>query len=77
MSNPALTFGLAIASLGVGPLLAWRLETREPLRAALDGFVLVMTAGLSLLFLLPVAVFTFALRNHLLRGVTFGAIRKG
>jgi multiple sugar transport system permease protein len=28
------------------------------------------------LFLLPVAIFTFALRNHLLRGVTFGAIRK-
>jgi multiple sugar transport system permease protein len=30
----------------------------------------------TLLFLLPVAVFTFLLRNHLLRGVTFGAIRK-
>jgi multiple sugar transport system permease protein len=28
------------------------------------------------LFLLPVAIFTFALRGHLLRGVTFGAIRK-
>lgn len=28
------------------------------------------------LFLLPVAIFTFFLRNHLLRGVTFGAIRK-
>jgi multiple sugar transport system permease protein len=30
----------------------------------------------TLLFLLPVAVFTFLLRKHLLRGVTFGAIRK-
>ena len=30
----------------------------------------------TLLFLLPVAVFTFILRGHLLRGVTFGAIRK-
>ena len=30
----------------------------------------------SLLFLLPVALFTFVLRRHLLRGVTFGAIRK-
>jgi multiple sugar transport system permease protein len=30
----------------------------------------------TVLFLLPVAIFTFALRNHLLRGVTFGAIRK-
>jgi len=28
------------------------------------------------LFLLPVAIFTFLLRKHLLRGVTFGAIRK-
>ena len=28
------------------------------------------------LFLLPVAIFTFLLRNHLLRGVTFGAIRR-
>jgi len=28
------------------------------------------------LFLVPVAIFTFALRSHLLRGVTFGAIRK-
>lgn len=30
----------------------------------------------TLLFLLPVSIFTFLLRNHLLRGVTFGAIRK-
>jgi multiple sugar transport system permease protein len=35
----------------------------------------VIAAG-TLLFLLPVAIFTFLLRNHLLRGVTFGAIRK-
>ncbi len=27
-------------------------------------------------FLLPVAVFTFFMRNHLLRGVTFGAVKK-
>ncbi len=53
MSHPNLALGLAVASLAVGPLLAWTLERREPLRAALDGFVLVMTAGLSLLFLLP------------------------
>lgn len=31
----------------------------------------------SLLFLIPVVIVTFALRRHLLRGVTFGAIRKG
>jgi multiple sugar transport system permease protein len=30
----------------------------------------------TVLFLLPVAIFTFVLRKHLLRGVTFGAIRK-
>jgi multiple sugar transport system permease protein len=35
----------------------------------------VMAAG-TFLFLVPVAVFTFLLRKHLLRGVTFGAIRK-
>ncbi len=35
----------------------------------------VIAAG-TLLFLLPVSIFTFLLRGHLLRGVTFGAIRK-
>jgi multiple sugar transport system permease protein len=35
----------------------------------------VIAAG-TFLFLLPVAIFTFLLRSHLLRGVTFGAIRK-
>src|SRR5580693_398105 len=35
----------------------------------------VIAAG-TVLFMLPVAIFTFALRGHLLRGVTFGAIRR-
>jgi multiple sugar transport system permease protein len=35
----------------------------------------VIAAG-TFLFLLPVAIFTFVLRNHLLRGMSFGAIRK-
>ena len=35
----------------------------------------VIAAG-SFLFLLPVATFTFLMRNHLLRGMSFGAIRK-
>jgi multiple sugar transport system permease protein len=35
----------------------------------------VIAAG-TVLFLLPVAIFTFLLRNHLLRGMIFGAIRK-
>ena len=30
----------------------------------------------SVVFLLPVVMFTFAVRNHLLRGVTFGAVRR-
>ncbi len=34
-------------------------------------------AAASLVFLIPVVIVTFALRKHLLRGVTFGAIRKG
>jgi multiple sugar transport system permease protein len=28
------------------------------------------------LFLIPVVVFTILLRRHLLRGITFGAVRK-
>ncbi|MEP7240821.1 MAG: carbohydrate ABC transporter permease [Devosia sp.] len=35
----------------------------------------VIASG-AVLFLLPVAIFTFLLRNHLLRGMSFGAIRK-
>ena len=35
----------------------------------------VIAAG-AFLFLLPVAIFTFLMRNHLLRGMSFGAIRK-
>ena len=53
MDSAEIALALAIASLGMGPLVAWALERREPMRAALDGFVLVATAGLSLLFLLP------------------------
>jgi multiple sugar transport system permease protein len=34
------------------------------------------TAATSVLFLIPIIVFTFLARNHLLRGVTFGAVRR-
>jgi len=34
------------------------------------------TAATSVLFLIPIIVFTFVARNHLLRGVTFGAVRR-
>jgi multiple sugar transport system permease protein len=33
-------------------------------------------AATSVVFLLPIIVFTFLVRNHLLRGVTFGAVRR-
>ena len=56
-----------------------RAQTAPPFIPAQVGSGLVdwttIAAG-TVLFLLPVAIFTFALRNHLLRGVTFGAIRK-
>ena len=56
-----------------------RAQTAPPFIPAQIGSGLtdwtVIAAG-AFLVLLPVAIFTFALRNHLLRGVTFGAIRK-
>jgi len=56
-----------------------RAQTAPPFIPAQIGSGLpewtVIAAG-TVLFLLPVALFTFFLRNHLLRGVTFGAIRK-
>ena len=56
-----------------------RAQTAPPFIPAQVGSGLhdwtTIAAG-TVLFLIPVAVFTFALRNHLLRGVTFGAIRK-
>ena len=33
-------------------------------------------AASTFVFLLPVAIFTFLMRSHLLRGVTFGAVKK-
>ena len=48
-----------------------------PLILGSGGIEWSTIAAGSLLFLLPVVVVTFALRKHLLRGVTFGAIRKG
>jgi multiple sugar transport system permease protein len=56
-----------------------RAQTAPPFIPAQVGSGLTdwttIAAG-TFLFLVPVAIFTFALRNHLLRGVTFGAIRK-
>jgi len=33
-------------------------------------------AASTVVFVLPIAIFTFLMRNHLLRGITFGAIKK-
>ncbi|MDX2160021.1 MAG: carbohydrate ABC transporter permease [bacterium] len=48
-----------------------------PIRLGTGGIEWAAIAAGSLLFLIPVVIVTFALRKHLLRGVTFGAIRKG
>ena len=48
-----------------------------PSRIGTGGVEWAAIAAGSLAFLIPVIILTFALRRHLLRGVTFGAIRKG
>jgi multiple sugar transport system permease protein len=48
-----------------------------PIRLGTGGIEWAAVAAGSLAFLIPVVVVTFALRKHLLRGVTFGAIKKG
>jgi multiple sugar transport system permease protein len=48
-----------------------------PSRIGTGGVEWAAIAAGSLAFLIPVVIVTFALRRHLLRGVTFGAIRKG
>jgi len=48
-----------------------------PSRIGTGGVEWAAIAAGSLAFLIPVIIVTFALRQHLLRGVTFGAIRKG
>jgi len=35
-----------------------------------------LVAAAAMVFVLPVVIFTFLVRNHLLRGVTFGAVRR-
>jgi multiple sugar transport system permease protein len=48
-----------------------------PLVLGVGGIEWAAIAAGSLAFLIPAVLLTFALRKHLLRGVTFGAIRKG
>jgi len=42
----------------------------------LGGIDWGLIAAVSTLFVLPVVIFTFLVRNYLLRGVTFGAVRR-
>ena len=51
--SPLVGLGLSLALVIGGYVLAQHLEQRERLRGFLDGFVLVMVAGLCLLFILP------------------------
>ena len=46
------------------------------IQALFESSLILRFACGTFLFLLPVAIFTFLLRNHLLRGMSFGAIRK-
>lgn len=48
-----------------------------PANLGTGGIEWAAIAAGSMAFLIPVVILTFALRKHLLRGVTFGAIRKG
>jgi multiple sugar transport system permease protein len=48
-----------------------------PLILGTGGIEWSTIAAGSMAFLIPVVIVTFVLRRHLLRGVTFGAIRKG
>jgi multiple sugar transport system permease protein len=48
-----------------------------PLVLGVGGIEWAAIAAGSLAFLIPAVILTFLLRKHLLRGVTFGAIRKG
>jgi multiple sugar transport system permease protein len=40
------------------------------------GYDWAAAAAGTFLFLIPAMIFTIILRNHLVRGITFGAIRK-
>jgi len=87
---PQATTGIAATTVFC-LIFAWNeyafalMLTRERARTAPPSIPTVLgTAGVewsaiaagSLLFLIPVVIVTFALRNYLLRGITFGALRQ-
>jgi multiple sugar transport system permease protein len=88
---PQATTGIAATTV-FSLIFSWNeyafalMLTSERARTAPPSIPLVLGVGTiewatiaagSLAFLIPVVIVTFVLRKHLLRGVTFGAIRKG
>ena len=87
---PQATSGLAATAV-FSLIVAWNefafavTLTSVKARTAVPGIAsMIGTSGLdwgaitasSVVFVLPVFLFTFLVRNHLLRGVTFGAVRR-
>ena len=70
--GPLLISVLAIIGMGLVNLYS---ATRVAPKGLFSTQLMFFGIG-TVLFLLPVAIFTFLLRNHLLRGMSFGAIRK-
>ena len=59
------------------PTLKQRLARAERLnRWKAQALIAPLVLFLLLVFLVPIVVFTVLLRKHLLRGITFGAVRK-
>ena len=51
--SPSIALVLSVFALAAGPLVAGLLHRQARLHALLDGFILVMVAGLAVLHLLP------------------------
>ena len=68
---------LDVASSKLRPGFVGKVLRRGPLEAIATA---IIAMGVVMLmqpfFLVPIVVFTVLLRKHLLRGITFGAVRK-
>ncbi|HIE29896.1 TPA: carbohydrate ABC transporter permease [Candidatus Poribacteria bacterium] len=68
-----LVFALVLTESGGAAVTA---PPSIPSAVASGGVDWGQIAAATFIFLLPVAIFTFLMRKHLLRGVTFGAIKR-
>jgi multiple sugar transport system permease protein len=68
-----LVFALVLTEYGGAAITA---PPGIPSAVASGGVDWGQIAAATFIFLLPVAIFTFLMRKHLLRGVTFGAIKR-